>query len=55
MGLSGSGKSTLIRNLIRLVNPTSGSIEIDGQDITKMNKEELLQFRRENFGMVFQH
>lgn len=55
MGLSGSGKSTLIRNLIRLVNPTSGSINIDGQDITKMNKEELLHYRRNNFGMVFQH
>lgn len=55
MGLSGSGKSTLIRNLIRLVNPTSGSIEIDGKDITKMNNEQLLKFRRDNFGMVFQH
>ena len=55
MGLSGSGKSTLIRNLIRLVNPTSGSIRVDGKDITKMTKDELLQFRRETFGMVFQH
>lgn len=55
MGLSGSGKSTLIRNLIRLVNPTSGSITIDGKDITKMNNDQLLQFRKDNFGMVFQH
>ncbi|NQT57989.1 MAG: glycine betaine/L-proline ABC transporter ATP-binding protein [Bacteroidetes bacterium] len=55
MGLSGSGKSTLIRNLIRLVNPTSGSIEINNQNVTKMNSEQLLQFRRKTFGMVFQH
>lgn len=55
MGLSGSGKSTLVRNLIRLVNPTSGSITINGKNITKMNHEQLLQFRRKTFGMVFQH
>ncbi|MDC7235000.1 MAG: glycine betaine/L-proline ABC transporter ATP-binding protein [Spirochaetales bacterium] len=55
MGLSGSGKSTLIRNIIRLVNPTSGSIEINGQNVTKMSQENLLQFRRKTFGMVFQH
>jgi glycine betaine/proline transport system ATP-binding protein len=55
MGLSGSGKSTLIRNLIRLVQPTSGRIVINGDDLTAMNPEELLQFRRKNFGMVFQH
>lgn len=55
MGLSGSGKSTLVRNLIRLVNPTSGSITVNGENITKMNQEQLLQFRRKTFGMVFQH
>lgn len=55
MGLSGSGKSSLIRTLIRLVNPTSGSITINGEDITKMNHGQLLQFRRKTFGMVFQH
>ncbi|QEN08099.1 glycine betaine/L-proline ABC transporter ATP-binding protein [Oceanispirochaeta crateris] len=55
MGLSGSGKSTLVRNLIRLVNPTSGSITINGKNVTKMNLEQLLQFRRNTFGMVFQH
>ena len=55
MGLSGSGKSTLVRNLIRLVNPTSGSITINGQNVTKMSHEQLLQFRRKTFGMVFQH
>jgi glycine betaine/proline transport system ATP-binding protein len=55
MGLSGSGKSTLIRNIIRLVNPTAGSVIINGQNVTKMNGEQLLQFRRKTFGMVFQH
>jgi len=55
MGLSGSGKSTLLRNIIRLVNPTSGSIIINGKDVTKMNNDELLDFRKETFGMVFQH
>ncbi len=55
MGLSGSGKSTLIRNLIRLVKPTSGSIKINGKNLTKMNHEKLLKFRRQTFGMVFQH
>ncbi len=55
MGLSGSGKSTLIRSLIRLVNTTKGNIIINDKDITKMTNEQLLQFRRDTFGMVFQH
>ena len=55
MGLSGSGKSTLIRSLNRLIEPTSGTIEIKGQDITKLNKKELAQFRRSTISMVFQH
>ena len=55
MGLSGSGKSTLIRALIRLIKSTKGSIEINGDDITKMNSEQLMKFRRKTFGMVFQH
>ncbi len=54
MGLSGSGKSTLIRALIRLVKSTKGSIEINGEDITKMSSDEMIQFRRKTFGMVFQ-
>ena len=55
MGLSGSGKSTVIRCLNRLINPTRGEILIDGQDIAKMNKEELLEVRRSKLSMVFQH
>ena len=55
MGLSGSGKSTLIRSLIRLIKSTKGSIEINGADITKMNSDQLMKFRRKTFGMVFQH
>ena len=55
MGLSGSGKSTVIRCLNRLIDPTRGEVLIDGQDIMKMNKEELLQTRRSKLSMVFQH
>ncbi len=55
MGLSGSGKSTLIRALIRLIRTSRGNIVINGEDITKMNAEELMQFRRKTYGMVFQH
>ena len=55
MGLSGSGKSTLIRALIRLVKSTKGSIEINGEDVTKMSSDQMIQFRRKTFGMVFQH
>ncbi|SHE69550.1 quaternary amine ABC transporter ATP-binding protein [Alkalibacter saccharofermentans] len=54
MGLSGSGKSTLIRCINRLIDVTSGSILIDGEDITKMNKDELTMLRRKKMGMVFQ-
>ncbi len=55
MGLSGSGKSTLIRCLVRLVEPTSGEIIVDGQNVTAMRKRELVTFRREKIAMVFQH
>ncbi|MBJ7651346.1 quaternary amine ABC transporter ATP-binding protein [Weissella confusa] len=54
MGLSGSGKSTLIRLLNRLIEPTSGSIKIDGEDISTMSKEQLLEVRRKKMSMVFQ-
>ncbi len=55
MGLSGSGKSTLIRCLNRLIEPTSGEITIDGIDVTRLDSDELRDFRREKFAMVFQH
>lgn len=55
MGLSGSGKSTLIRCLIRLVEPTSGEIIVNGENVTLMRKRELVNFRREKTAMVFQH
>lgn len=54
MGLSGSGKSTLIRLINRLIEPTSGDILIDGQNITTMNKVQLMNTRRKKLGMVFQ-
>lgn len=55
MGLSGSGKSTLLRIVNRLLEPTSGSVEIDGQDITGLNRNELRAARRDKISMVFQH
>ena len=54
MGLSGSGKSTILRCLNRLLDSTSGSVVIDGVDITKLNKKELRQFRQKHMAMVFQ-
>ncbi|MEA1911287.1 MAG: glycine betaine/L-proline ABC transporter ATP-binding protein [Spirochaetota bacterium] len=55
MGLSGSGKSTFIRCINRLIEPTSGEILIDGQDIVSMDKEALLNLRRYKMSMVFQN
>jgi glycine betaine/proline transport system ATP-binding protein len=55
MGLSGSGKSTLVRTLIRLIEPTAGSIEIGGRDVMKANRSELRALRRHSVSMVFQH
>ncbi|MFZ3577310.1 quaternary amine ABC transporter ATP-binding protein [Virgibacillus sp. DJP39] len=54
MGLSGSGKSTLVRLLNRLIEPTEGSVLIDGEDLSTMNKQELRNVRREKMSMVFQ-
>ena len=53
LGLSGSGKSTLLRCINRLVEPDSGSVVLDGVNITGLNKRELRKTRR-NMGMVFQ-
>ncbi|WP_026894591.1 quaternary amine ABC transporter ATP-binding protein [Clostridiisalibacter paucivorans] len=55
MGLSGSGKSTLLRCINRLIKPTSGEILIGDTDITKLDKKQLRDIRREKFGMVFQN
>ena len=54
MGLSGSGKSTLVRHFNRLIDPTSGAILVDGEDILQYDMEALRQFRRRKISMVFQ-
>ena len=54
MGLSGSGKSTLVRCFSRLHDITSGSIEVDGQDIMSLSEKGLIDLRRSKMGMVFQ-
>jgi glycine betaine/proline transport system ATP-binding protein len=55
MGLSGSGKSTLVRCISRLVEPTAGSIIVNGEDIVAMDDKQLIELRRHNMSMVFQH
>ncbi len=55
MGLSGSGKSTLIRCISRLIEPTAGSVRIDGEDILQASDKRLIDLRRHKLGMVFQH
>ncbi|WP_240472010.1 quaternary amine ABC transporter ATP-binding protein [Pseudarthrobacter phenanthrenivorans] len=55
MGLSGSGKSTLIRCLTRLIEPTSGQVLVDGNDVLQAGVAELRELRRRKVSMVFQH
>jgi glycine betaine/proline transport system ATP-binding protein len=55
MGLSGSGKSTLVRCLTRLIEPTCGTVITDGVDVTAADREHLLEVRRHQVSMVFQH
>ena len=55
MGLSGSGKSTLVRCLTRLIEPTFGNVDLDGEDIRKASPERLRDLRRNRFSMVFQN
>jgi len=54
MGLSGSGKSTLVRCINRLINPTSGHILIEDEDVAHVSKERLREIRRTKVSMVFQ-
>lgn len=54
MGPSGSGKSTLLGLIAGLDAVTAGSIEIDGEEITRMNEDQLARVRREKIGFVFQ-
>jgi glycine betaine/proline transport system ATP-binding protein len=55
MGLSGSGKSTLVRTLIRLIEPTAGSVRIGEQDVIAADGAALRDLRRHKVSMVFQH
>lgn len=54
VGKSGSGKSTLLSMLGALDKPSSGSIEVDGKDITQMDDRQLIAYRRSRIGFVFQ-
>ncbi len=54
LGPSGSGKSTLLHLIAGLDRPTSGSIEVAGQELARLSSEELARYRRHTVGMVFQ-
>ena len=54
VGTSGSGKSTLLNMLAGLEHPTQGEIIISGQHIERLNEEQLVKFRREHVGFIFQ-
>ena len=54
MGESGSGKTTLLNILAALDKPTSGSVRLEGQDLTAIRESAMAAFRRDNLGFVFQ-
>ena len=54
MGASGSGKTTLLNCISTIDRPTSGSIFLDGEDITSLKGRQLNKFRREKLGFIFQ-
>ena len=54
VGTSGSGKSTLLNMLAGLGRPTKGEVIISGHHIEKLNEEQLVTFRREHVGFIFQ-
>lgn len=54
LGQSGAGKSTLLNLLGGMDTPTSGSLIIDGEDVSKYTKKELINFRRNKIGFIFQ-
>jgi glycine betaine/proline transport system ATP-binding protein len=55
MGLSGSGKSTLVRCMSRLIEPTAGAILFKGENLLAANPRRMIEIRRHQMGMVFQH
>jgi glycine betaine/proline transport system ATP-binding protein len=55
MGLSGSGKSTLLRMLNGLLTPTSGTVYVDGVQLTGLKPRQLREIRKQKISMVFQH
>lgn len=55
MGTSGSGKSTLLRHINRLIEPSEGTVLLDGADINQLNAKALREVRSRRIGMVFQH
>jgi len=55
MGLSGSGKSTLVRLMSRLIEPSGGDVLFKGENLLKASQARMIEIRRHQMGMVFQH